>query len=222
MVSTKTGIITAIEAQQRDEHRVSVFLDGKFALGLFADVAVTLGLRVGQSITAERLTEITDLETRRKALEDAYGFLSFRARSEKEIRDKLQRKGYEEDVTDAVIARLSENNFVNDAEFAAQWTRHRQTGKGRRFIAQELRQKGVDADTIQETLAESVTDEGESETAYTLAVRRVGTTPADKSREAQAKLAAFLQRRGFGWDIVRGVLRRLYDVVPGEAEEHLS
>jgi len=214
-MKAKTGAITAIEPQ-RDEHRVSVFLDGAFAIGLFADVAVALGLRVGQQITPERLAEITELETRRKALEDAYGFLSFRARSEKEITDKLKRKGYEENVIEATIARLRENNFVNDAEFAAQWTRHRQSGKGRRFIAQELRQKGVDADTIQETLAEGVTDESETETAYGLAVRRVGTTPADRSREAQAKLSAFLQRRGFSWEIVRGVLRRLYDAAPDD------
>ena len=215
---SKTGTITAIEEQQRDANRVSVYLDGAFAIGLFADVAVALSLRVGQQITAERLEEITALETRRKALEDAYGFLSFRARSEKEITDKLKRKGYEEDVVEVTISRLRESNFVNDAEFAAQWTRHRQTGKGRRFIAQELKQKGVDSDTIAETLAETVSDADESETAFTLAVRRVGVNPTDKSREAQAKLAAFLQRRGFGWDIVRGVLRQLYDSVPEDME----
>ena len=176
------------------------------------------GLTVGQVITQERLIEITEWETRRRALDDAYRFLSFRARSEKEITDKLARKGYEAEVIATVMARLRENGFVDDTEFAAQWTRHRQTTKGRRVIAQELRMKGVDKETVAETLAEAVTDEEESATALKLAIRRVGTNPSDKSREAQAKLAAFLQRRGFGWDTVRHILHNLYLNTISDAE----
>jgi SOS response regulatory protein OraA/RecX len=41
-------------------------------------------------------------------------------------------------------------------------------------------------------------------------VRRVGERPADRSREAQARLSAFLARRGFGWDTIRPVLAELY------------
>lgn len=209
----RPGRITAIEEQQRDTNRVSVYIDDVFAMGLFMDVAVTLGLRVGQQITQERLAEITDQEMRRKALETAYGFLSYRARSEKEITDKLRRKGYEDEaVVAATLDRLRENNLVNDAEFAAQWTLHRTSGgKGRRVIAQELRQKGVDGETVAETLAETISEESEAETAYNIAVRKVGIRPVDRSREAQAKLSAFLQRRGFTWDTVRPILRRLYD-----------
>jgi SOS response regulatory protein OraA/RecX len=45
-----------------------------------------------------------------------------------------------------------------------------------------------------------------------------GTRPADRSREAQGRLAAFLQRRGFGWDVVRPVLAELYGAAAGEEE----
>lgn len=50
-------------------------------------------------------------------------------------------------------------------------------------------------------------------------MRRVGERPADRSREAQAKLSAFLARRGFGWDVIRPVLAELYGgAAPDETE----
>lgn len=71
--------ITDIAPQERHKDRVSVFVDGKFALGVFADVAASLGLRIGQQITPERLGEIARAETVRKAKEDAVRLLGFRA-----------------------------------------------------------------------------------------------------------------------------------------------
>jgi SOS response regulatory protein OraA/RecX len=47
----------------------------------------------------------------------------------------------------------------------------------------------------------------------------VGEDPIDKSREARAKLSAFLQRRGFGWDTIRPVLAELYRVRDGDEGE---
>ena len=92
------GHITALEPQQKREGRVNVYVDGTFAIGLFEEVVLALGLHLGQNITPERLAEISAAENLRRAKEDAYRLLSFRARSEKEIRDRLGRKGYEEPV----------------------------------------------------------------------------------------------------------------------------
>src|SRR5919199_344035 len=90
--------ITAIEPQARRQGRVNVFVDGRFALGLFDEVAAALGLHVGQPITPQRLEEIARAETLRRAKEDAYRLLGFRSRSEQEIADRLRRKGYEDEI----------------------------------------------------------------------------------------------------------------------------
>ena len=78
--------ITAIEPQARRQGRVNVFVDGRFALGLFEEVAAALGLAVGQEMSEERLRESARAETLRRAKEDAYRLLGFRARAEKELK----------------------------------------------------------------------------------------------------------------------------------------
>lgn len=212
--------ITALEPQQKRAGRVNVFIDGKFALGLFEDVVLTLGLRLGQQITPERLGEIAQAETLRKAIEDAYNLLSFRARAEKELAERLQRKGYEEAVIVQVVEKLRGAGYLNDESFARSWVEGRGKTLGRRALAYELRQKGIDNDTVSRMLAEAKPEETEEQTARLVAVRKVGDNPADKSREARAKLAAFLQRRGFGWDTIRPVLADLYRVRDeGEGDE---
>ncbi len=208
------GAITALEPQQKREGRVNVYVDGIFAIGLFEEVVIALGLHLGQKITPERLAEISAAETLRRAKDDAYRLLSFRARSEKEIRDRLGRKGYEEPVIEEVLASLRGYGYVNDAAFAETWVSERGRTRGRRALAHELRQKGIAGDIAAEALNEAKTDEAEFAAALAAAVKRVGERPKDASREGQAKLAAFLQRRGFGWDVIRPVLADLYDGRP--------
>lgn len=210
------GVITAIEAQQKRAGRVSVYVDGRFTVGLFADVAAALGLKVGQTITPERLEEAARAETMRRALEDAYTLLSYRDRAEKELADRLTRKGYEEEIVATTLEKLRGVGYLDDAAFARRWVAARGQARGKRALAQELRLKGVDRDTAAEALADSQDDAGERAAARLAAVRRVSERPADTSREARARLAAFLQRRGFGWDVVRPVLAELYGVRDGD------
>ena len=214
-----TGRITAIEPQARRQGRVNVFVDGKFALGLFEEVALALSLHIGQQISPERLTEISQAETLRRAKEDAFRLLSFRGRSEKEIEDRLRRKGYEEDLIAQVIASLRGNGYVDDVQFAQNWVAARGRTRGRRALAHELRQKGITGELAAETLQETRDDAVELAAARAAAIKKVGERPADHSREAQARLAAFLQRRGFGWDVVRPVLAELYAGADEDAQE---
>ncbi len=214
--------ITAIEPQARRQGRVNVFVDGKFALGVFEEVALALGLHVGQQISPERLEEIARAETLRRAKEDAYRLLGFRSRSEKEIADRLRRKGYEDPIIAEVVASLRAHGYVDDATFAESWVRARGGTRGRRALAHELRQKGVDAEIAAETLEAAKDDEAELDAARAAAVKKVGERPADQSREAKARLAAYLQRRGFGWDVIRPVLAQLYNPTDDENAQDFS
>lgn len=218
----EAGRITAIEEQTRHKDRVNVYVDGVFALGLFADVAVALSLKVGQEMTAERLTELADAELRRKAKEDAYRLLSFRARTEKEIVDKLKRREYDESIIADTVAYLHEQSLLDDADFAARFAATRSRTHGDRAITMELRQKGVDAATIKQTLAENADSAGqdaEYDTVYALAEKRVGENPRDKSPNAKQKLWAFLARRGFGSDVIKRVVARLYSGSSDDGDE---
>ncbi len=139
----------------------------------------------------------------------AVWLLSQQARTEKEIREKLARKECDEAVVESVMEALRRWGYIDDAGLAANWVASRGKTRGRRALAFELRRKGIESETLKETM-EARTDEIEADACRAAAVRKVSASPTDRSREAQAKLAAFLQRRGFGWDAIKPTLRALY------------
>ena len=72
----------------------------------------------------------------------------------------------------------------------------------------ELQQKGVDRDQIRQMLEENPVDEEETVRAL-LKKKTGGRIPEDK-KEIQ-KLAAFLGRKGFSFEVISRVLRDVAD-----------
>ena len=138
--------------------------------------------------------------------------LGQQARSEKELGDRLTKKGVEEEIILAALERVRSWGYLDDAALAERWVASRGKTRGKYLLRQELNRKGLDA---AEAL-ESRTDDYEKTACLTVAIKRVGDPPKDRSREAQAKLSSFLQRRGFGWDAIRPVMRQLYQGIVAE------
>ncbi|BDI29222.1 regulatory protein RecX [Capsulimonas corticalis] len=205
------SIITALEPQQRRAGRINVFVDGQFIIGVGEGVAASLRLRLGQEITPERLTEIASAEELHRATEAAYTYLETRARSEKEVRDRLSRDEYPDEVITQVIDKLREMTLLDDSQFAKQWVQAKTNVAGsrpvgRRRISSQLYQKGVHKDTIGKALAE-VTDDDEIELARAAARKKVRALSDDPeiARAERQRLIAFLQRRGFSWETCKRV-----------------
>jgi regulatory protein len=207
--------VTAIEAQQRDPERVSIFLDGAFAFGLPAIAVAQEGLRTGDELTAEQIERLCALDEQSRAVGAAMNLLARRPRSESEVRDRLKRKGYPPETIDAAISKLESWRYVDDEAFARYWVDNREANKprGRRLLEQELRLKGVDRETIRQTIDETELDE--PSTALRLAATKLRTYGKLDPAVARRRLGAFLLRRGYGYNVVRPTLDRLF----GEAEE---
>lgn len=210
--------ITAIEPQQRQPGRVSIFVDGAFVLGVEGAVAVSLGLAVGQPIGEGRLLAVARAEELRQAVDLALQFLGYRARSREEVRRRLARKGYEEEVIDLVIDRLSQGGLIDDSQFTEAWVRARTTGRamGPRRIAWELRRKGVDAETIRGAV-ERIDEAAELGLALMVGRQKAESMRGEPMQVARRKIAAALQRRGFSWEVTARVLEIV--LAPGEEEE---
>jgi regulatory protein len=210
--------ITGIEPQQRRPDRVSIFVEGVFVLGVDREVAVTLGLAVGQFMDEDRLKTLARAEEVRRASDLALQFLGYRARSRAEVRRRLSRKGYEEDIIDQVIAGLMRHGLIDDSQFTEAWVRARSTGRamGPRRIAWELRQKGVDADLVREAV-ERIDPETELGMALKIGRQKAESVRGEPMQVARRKLAAALQRRGFSWEVTAQVLEML--LAPGEEDD---
>lgn len=133
-------------------------------------------------------------------------FLSYRPRSEKEIRDNLTKKKASKEITEKIITKLKEQNLLNDREFVKWWIEQRQTQKveSRFLIRRELLQKGVDQNLIEELLE---TSQDDYETAHTLFEKRKNRFKNLSDEKTFQKAVQFLQRRGFSWDTIKKVLQ---------------
>jgi regulatory protein len=120
---------------------------------------------------------------------------------------RLRKHGYPDPAIDAALERLERAGFVDDEAFAEYWVRNREQfrPRGRYALRQELRQKGVESEVIEAALQEL----DESDSAYRAAVQRAGSWSGLDERSAFRKCSSFLQRRGFGYDVIREVWARI-------------
>ena len=140
------------------------------------------------------------------ALGKSFKYLSFRARSEKEVRDYLSKKEIPEIIINQTIQKLQDMKYLDDDEFTTWWIEQRQgpRPKSKLFIKLELKQKGI-ADTIIEKHLNN--SQNDLETAKKLFTKKQRTFERYTGDTYKQKVSQFLARRGFSWDIIKEVLK---------------
>lgn len=201
-------IITDIKPQKKGTNRLNVFVDGEFALGLAPGVYEESGIRIGQELTPDDLQHLKSTEQIHRAWDRAQRFLAARPRSEQEIRDRLRRYGYSNEIIDRTVTRLHQTGLIDDAAFATFWKQDRVAFNPRSsgLIARELKQKGVNTEIISQTVA-SIDNETE---AYQAAIKKARTLSDTDYQQFRRKLGGFLQRRGFNYEIIQSTVNRLW------------
>ena len=199
--------VTAITKQRR-EGRLNLYLDGRFALALTLDVAAAAGLHVGDEIDDDALRSLRRDAAGADAMATAIRLLSYRPRSEAELRQRLARRGEPPEPVDGAISRLRELGLVDDAAFARTWVegRSRLSPRSRRLLRRELQAKGIDGEAAQEALAPLDDDEA----ALRAAERRAVALHALPDTDFARRLGEFLRRRGFDSATARRTVQRLW------------
>ena len=150
------------------------------------------------------------------ALSAALNYLTFRARSCKEITDYLHKKGYTDHAVAETVDALLEQGLIDDMALGKLWVEEWQRlGKGsRRALSDRLRKLGLEREVIDACLA-GLDDDQEHDNALEAAQGLAGKYAALESYERDRKLSAALARRGFGWDAIKAAVKRIY----GDAAE---
>ena len=142
-----------------------------------------------------------------EALERAFKFLSYRPRSEAEVRTKLSQLGFPQKSIETTLKKLRSLNLVNDEIFARSWARGRAEGRGYGplRIERELRQKGIAKPLISQVVKETFGREEGKEKARGLVAKRFrGKDLGD--RKVLHRAVAFLQRRGYPSSVILEIL----------------
>lgn len=198
--------ITKIEEQKKRTDRFNVFLDDQYSFAVSEGAILEFDLYKGRELTEAEIEKIKAGDSISKCLDKAYRFLSYRARSEKEMRDKLAEK-FDEGTVEEAIKRLKKFNLVNDAEFARAWINSRLLGRSKRALAFELKQKGVTKEVIEAAL-EDISKDDEFEAALAL-VKKRSKYQNLTGNEAYQKIGGFLSRRGYSYEIIKNVIEKV-------------
>jgi len=211
-----SGKITALRFQRQNPERVNVYLDGKFAFALPAIEAAQL--RKGQELSDTEIERLRALDAETKAYERALRFLGYRPRSEAEVRAHLRRRRIESMIVDRVIERLKNAGYLDDRIFARFWVENRQQFNPRsvRAVRQELRRKGVAPEIIEEALQQGYEDE--EEMAYQLLSSRLHRWHGLDRAAFWRKGGGYLARRGFSYEVIEPVLRRMWAYLRADSE----
>jgi len=204
----RMSTITGLTAGKGRDRRVNVFLDGRLAFSLSAEVVLKEGLRAGQELSETDRERLAGADNRQKCLNAAYRLLAVRPRSEQEIRQRLQKRGFESDHLEKAIASLKEKGLLDDGAFARFWKDNRQSfrPRSRRLTALELRRKGVDGAAI----ATAVNEIDEGESAYRAALSRARRLITSDYQEFRRRLGQYLVRRGFDYDIIQQTVDKIW------------
>ena len=211
---TKSGTITLLQMQKRNKERVNVFLDGEYAFAVGLNVATTL--KKGQYLSVAEIDELKQDGEADLAFQRAVRYLGMRPRSSAEIVTYLKRKEYDETIVAVVVRRLVEHHYLDDEAFARFWVdnRNRFRPRGSQALRYELRQKGVERETIDTTLEEQ-DDDG---AAWVAIEGKIGRWADLDKIEFEQKLMAFLARRGFRFDVCRRAAAQAWAQLQEERE----
>ncbi|MCD6290143.1 MAG: RecX family transcriptional regulator [Anaerolineae bacterium] len=211
------GTITALRFQRRSKDWVNVYIDGRFAFALPAVEAAHL--RLGQEVSPEERKRLERVANEAKVYDRVLRFLSYRPRSEAEVRRFLQRHRVDERVADSVIDRLYRAGYLDDTAFARFWVENRQQFNPRGIYAlrQELRLKGVASDVIEAVLNDSAIDE--EAVAYRILSAKVRRWGALERSAFWRRGRGYLARRGFSYEVIEAVLSRLWQQCQGDEDD---
>jgi len=210
--------ITGITAQQKNNNRVNVSVDGVYRFSLDIFQIADLGLKIGKEYTDKELPELEVESQFGKLYARTLEYCLMRPHSAKEVRDYLYRKtrttklrskktgelydkpGVSPEVTVRVFDRLVEKGYIDDEKFTRYWVENRSLTKGasKRKLTVELRTKGVEQSIIERFLSES--NRSDDDEIMKIIAKKRSRYPDEQ------KLMQYLARQGFSYDDIKAAL----------------
>lgn len=214
--------ITDIKQAVRDQNRVNIYVDDKYFCSLDISQVVDLKIKVGKELSDDERAKLKRASEFGKFYQRALEYALMRPRSEKEIRDYLNRKtlnrkvrvknrktgeyqtrekqGYDKTLVPLVLERLNARGYIDDHRFAELWVENRNVSKGVsvKKLRNELAQKGISHQIIDDVLDNSARNDEDE-------LRKIIARKANRYPDQQ-KFIQYLVRQGFNYSDVIDVL----------------
>jgi regulatory protein len=206
-----TITITRIEPQKKNKNRFSLFAGDAFLTGISGETLVRYTLHVGAAISTRTLAEIKNTETVIAVREQAYRFLARRAHSVQELREKLQKKGFELKTIVNILEDLKHKDYLNDLDFARLLVKEelKLRKSGPLLLKHKLLSKGIELSQVDELIQNLYHEEKQLQNCRYLAKKKLRTLAKKTPVKQKQQLAAYLKAKGHLWAIIQPVINEL-------------
>ena len=204
--------VTEISPQKNNKHRISVFVDGKYAFSLDETDAVRLKIKVGRELTERDIENCIMESGYSKARELAFDILSRKPVTKKELGEKLTQKGYDEAIVCEVTEELSELGYLDDEEYARLYLEScRAKLWGDKKIRYEMHQKGISDDIVSMVIEENCDEDETDEIVRTIIAKYASSDLTDI--KTKAKVTRYLASRGFDFSLINTCIHKAIEEV---------
>ncbi len=189
------------------------------------DVALQFKLAKGKILSRAELDRLQAQEDLMQLKQAAYHYVSYKPRTAEQVRRAMLKKNYTAEEADYAVNFLYELDYLDDKEYARMFIRDTLARKAfsTERLKTELRKRGIAKFDIEDVLAETFANESAADTNLTSAravaekkLRSLARKDPEKRKQA---LVGYLQRQGFGWDVIRIVVEEvLEEVLQNKAE----
>ncbi|MDF2616403.1 MAG: recX [Sedimentibacter sp.] len=213
--------ITKIEYQKKNKDRLNIYLDDSYAFAVDMNVMIKYSLAKNMELEEDFISEILTAEEEMNAYNYAVNLLSRSPKSEKELKLKMQDKGYDLVFIENAIKKLKEQKYIDDERYSEMFINSKinMSKDGRRKIKEALYNKGIDKEIIDEKLS-SVSEEEEIERAFLLAKKKLSSMKEEDTRKKTLKLSNYLINKGFEYSTVKKAVSNLLDGNFDEYDEY--
>ncbi|NLC68637.1 MAG: regulatory protein RecX [Clostridiaceae bacterium] len=187
-------------------YRIQV--DDSYSFSVSEDDYFKFSLYEKEELTEEEISNIKNAADFMQAKSRAWKFISFKFRTEKEVRLKLEKEGFNEDIIQNVLDELKADGYINDRLYVRKYLhdRGKLNPKSKRRLIQELKARGIKKELILEGLEELKIDN--ILVAEGLVRKKFKDYDFTKKR-VERQVYRYLQYRGFNDEEIRTVLRKL-------------
>lgn len=181
-------------------NRFHVYVDEKWS-GIFLDeILAFYHFKTDMEIDEDEFKTIKSENDEKVAFDMAVFYLEKYVVSEKGLKAYLKKKSFDGKIIAKTVEKLREYGFIDDEKFAKNYFESLSTSKGKRAIANKLREKGVSAEIIG-NLLENVDEESQIEMATTLAEKFVKNRQIDT--KLKQKCLAHLIYKGYDYSVAQ-------------------
>jgi regulatory protein len=202
--------ITKMEIQKKNNKRINLFLDGEYAFSISIELAYKENLNLNDEIDSKKIEELAKNEDFIRCKESALNIIEKSYKTEKEVRDKLKLKGYENGSIDKSIKFLKQYQFINDNNYTKAFINDKLNSAGSQKIRYTLIKKGIPKEIIDEELS-NLNKEAEKNAALSIARKKLGAIRKNENNnyKISGKLFRYLASKGYEYDIINDVVKEV-------------